>query len=216
MQLLTQRPEVSVDFHSDAMSARHMGHLFALAYLHDPERTLRLLSHGASVTAQEKQRLLPGGVHVQKSITLHLGNHFLLVSGVGDFHLTGEDYQALARILGLSRTDARRREINPAWFPARVASGLAPGMVSPFFPPGFIAAWPYTAIVLKGLVLSSAARAVQNRELAAISLSLGDSLLFPVGGLRELIVAYNLLYHPTIPVIDLPVSSHSYLNGGGY
>lgn len=179
---------------SYAISGKHLGHLLAVVRSYTSKMTM--LYHPWSMAAWEKQELL-SDIYVQKTITLRLANHFLLVSGLGDFHLNRYHYQALARILGLSTREAKQREINPATFPAREMTGLDAGMVSPFLPPRFLPTLPITAIVL------APPPPLNNNERVGISLSLRSSLLFPANRLADLVLAYNMRYNPHIPVLQL-------------
>lgn len=182
-----------------ALDEDHLSHLFSLAYRYCPFHSLNVLHHQRSITAGEKQALLPQGVFVQKTVTLRMAEHLFLVSGIGDFRLTRSIYQWLAEQSRLSRASAKQREINPPWLPARSATGLEEGMVSPFIPPAFSAA-PFKAVVLLSLLPS-----LEEDALVGISLSLADSLLFPVTRLNEFIFAYYAQYHPTIPILEMPL-----------
>lgn len=179
---------------SPAMSGRHVGHLLALARLYTSR--VVMLHHARSMTALEKQEMLPG-IYVQKTLTLRLAEYTLLLSGLGDFRVERHHYKALARILSLGPAEAKRHEINPVWLPARKTTGLGDGMVSPFLPPGFIPAWPITAIVLLPLP------PLEEKAQVGISLSLQESLLFPAARLPELVTAYIERYHRHIPVFRL-------------
>ncbi|HEU5377453.1 MAG TPA: hypothetical protein VFV38_18685 [Ktedonobacteraceae bacterium] len=187
---------------SPAMQGSHLGHLLALARLHTPLAPLSICHHGERVAARDKQRLLPPSVHVQKSVTLLLSQQLVLVSGIGDFRLERWHVRAIARLLSLSASEARTVLINPPWLSAEITSGLAEGMVSPFFPPDFAQALPFSAVML----LPPPVWLTENDQVA-ISLSLRRSLLFPAGQLPNLVAAYGLRSYPHIPVIALPRSA---------
>ena len=182
-----------------AMDDSHLCQLLEVAQVSHPSAPLVILRHESSLTAEDKQRLLPQGIYVQKTVTLRLATHILLVSGLGDFRLTRDHYRLLASKLHLSTADAKKHEINPSWISPWVATGLQEGMVSPFIPPGFSPA-QITAIAL--LVPPPS---IARNALVGISLSLSDSLLFPVLHLSGFIFTYYARYHPSIPILELPL-----------
>lgn len=141
------------------------------------------LQDEATITAHAKQLLLPQGVHVQKTVSLLLGGHLLLVTSIGDHHLEREERFVIAAKLGLSRKEARQATLNPPGFQAEQL-GLLRGMVSPFLPPGRGAelaalvqlAWP-----------TSWEHADQR---VAISLSPYESLLIPLSSYGRILASY--------------------------
>lgn len=183
-----------------AMSGSHLGALLALARLQAPSFPISILRHAASFSAQDKQKVLPAGVVVQKSLTLAVGEHLVLLSGLGDFHVERTAHlRALARCFLLRGRDARRYDINPASFSSQFVAGLAPEMVSPFLPPERVRRFPLSAVV----ILPSPEE-VPSTALVAISLSLSTSLLYPVARLPALLEAYGLRYYPQIPLVFFP------------
>ncbi len=183
-----------------AMSGSHLGSLLALARLQAPHFPVSILRHQESFSARDKQNFLPDGIYVQKSLTLVLGEHLLLLSGLGDFRLERAAHiRTLARLFLLRAQEARRHEINPPSLSSQFATGLAPGMVSPFFPPESIGRLPLSAVVIFPFP-QDLPRSAQ----VAISLSLSTSLLYPVASLSALIAAYGLRYYPHIPLLSFP------------
>jgi hypothetical protein len=148
--------------------------------------------HALTLSALDKQALLPPHWYVQKTLTVAVQKRVFLVSGVGDFRLSREHLRALATALALPKQQ-QAFTINPPWAPAEQVSGLALGMVSPFIPPGHIADPPITAVVLLPALVSPSAQ-------VAISLSLEQSLLVPASSLNAIVEAYANAIYPHIPV----------------
>src|SRR5207248_456008 len=129
--------------------------------------------HPTTLRAQEKQALLPRGVHVQKTVSLLLGGRLLLVTSIGDRQFKRAERFALAAHLGLSRKASHRATLNPPSCIAERDFGLLRGMVSPFLPPGF-------GIGLHAVVqLSWPQEWEDDGQYVAISLSPCESLLIP-------------------------------------
>ncbi len=91
--------------------------------------------HPATLRAREKQALLPGGIHMQKTVSLLLGGRLVLVTSNGDCLLERAERFALAAHLGLSHKAAHQATLNPPSCIAEQAFGLLRGMVSPSCPP---------------------------------------------------------------------------------
>lgn len=183
---------------SPAMQGAHLGSLLAEMRLLAPQIALFFLEHAESLAAWEKQILLPTGIWVQKSVSLLVGGHLVLMSGLGDFRLERWQMRAVTRLFGLSAAQARHAVVNPPSFPAEQASGLAEGMVSPFFP-------PHVRPAFEAVILVPPPRLFPT-DRVAISLALGRSVLFPAHELVSLIQAYGLRYYPQVPVIPLPAT----------
>jgi hypothetical protein len=160
----------------------------------------RLVRHRASQSAVETQALLPPGVLVQKTVTLALGAVLVLCTGVGTQRLSHQERHAITAALGLPRRVSRRSTINPITSDAVACFGMAPGMVSPFLRPDA----DRQPSRLTALVLLPWPRRweAQAREVA-ISLSLWESLLLPLGCLRPLLWSYASRAYPAVRVIDL-------------
>lgn len=178
-----------------AMEQNHLDALLTKMRQLAPEFPPRLVSHAQTRTAEEKQAILAPGIWVQKSISLLLGTQVFLVSGLGDFRLARWQVRAIGRQFALSALQTRSQVINPSWLSAELTSGLAEGMVSPFFPPGFLPT--FSAVILLP------APDLRLTDQVAISTSLKRSALFPVGRLADLIRAYGLQYYPQIPVVSI-------------
>jgi len=182
---------------SPAMSAEQRGLLFAMIRLCCPAIAIHEFHHARSLTAADKQALLPAPLMVQKSLSLALGDQLILVSGLGDFQIDRTFLRGLTRILGLPLRAAKQAQINPARLEPLRATGLAQGMVSPFFPPSHGAVLPFVAVVL----LPAPVPLFADTQ-TAISLSLQSSVLVPSMLLDRLIYHYAWRVYPHIPVIS--------------
>lgn len=186
-----------------AMRGNHLGLVFSCVRLACPEIPLQILRHQQSITAAEKQALLPSSLHVQKSVSVEMGGLLVLLSGVGDFRLSRSHFQQIAAILGLSSQEAKNRRINPDWLDPVTTTGLVRGMVSPFFAP--TSDPPFAAVVLMPSPDWLGAQGAQ----VAISIALNESLLVPVHLVPSLVKAYAWRAYPHIPVITLPALASS-------
>jgi hypothetical protein len=157
----------------------------------------RLVRHRSSHSAMETQALLPPGVLVQKTVTLALGELLVLCTGVDTCRLSRKDLQEIAKALGLPNRRSRHATINPADLQTVEEFGMLPGMVSPFLRPS-------RATRLTALVVLPWSRCweEQGREVA-ISLSLWESLVLPLGCLRPLLRSYAARAYPVVRLIDL-------------
>jgi hypothetical protein len=157
----------------------------------------RLVRHRNSHSAAQTQALLPPGVLVQKTVTLALGELLVLCTGVGTWHLSRQDLHTIAKALGLPNRKGKHATINPASFQTVEEFGILPGMVSPFLRPG-------RATRLAALVVLPWPRCweAQRREVA-LSLSLWESLVLPLGCLRSLLRSYACQAYPAARLIDL-------------
>jgi hypothetical protein len=157
----------------------------------------RLVRHRHSHSAMETQTLLPPGVLVQKTVTLALGELLVLSTGVGTSRLSRQELHVIAKALGLPNRRSRHATINPATFQTVEQFGVLPGMVSPFLRPAL-------ATRLTALVVLPWPRywEAQMREVA-ISLSLWESLVLPLGCLRLLLSLYANRVYPAVRLIHL-------------
>jgi hypothetical protein len=157
----------------------------------------RLVRHRHSHSAMETQALLPPGVLVQKTVTLALGELLVLCTGVGTWRLSRQDLHGIARVLGLPNRRSRHATINPESFQTVEAFGMLPGMVSPFL-------HPLQATRLAALVVLPWPRCWEaQRHEVAISLSLWEGLVLPLGCLRPLLRSYACCAFPAVRLIDL-------------
>ena len=157
----------------------------------------RLVRHRPSLSASETQELLPPGVLVQKTVTLALGESLVFCTGAGTQSLSRKAQHAIAKALGLSHRRSRHATINPESCETIKAFGMLPGMVSPFLRPE--RATRLTALLL----LPWPTRwDIQLREVA-ISLSLWESLVLPLGCLRPLLRSYAACAYPAVRLLDL-------------
>ncbi|GAC1369306.1 MAG: hypothetical protein NVSMB44_36100 [Ktedonobacteraceae bacterium] len=157
----------------------------------------RLLRHGPSQSAAETQVLLPPGVLVQKTVTVALGEHLLLCSGVGTQSLTRRQLQDIATALAFPHRTMKRCTINSSAHHSVEAFARQPGMVSPFL-------HPKRATELVALVLLPWRELgeAQEREVA-ISLSLWESLALPLRCLHPLLRRYARRAYPGVRLIEL-------------
>ena len=157
----------------------------------------RLVRHRHSHSAMETQALLPPGVLVQKTVTLALGELLVLCTGVGTWRLSRQDLHIIAKALGLPNRRSRHATINPADLQTVEEFGMLPGMVSPFLRPS-------RATRLAALVVLPWPRCWEaQRHEVAISLSLWESLVLPLGCLRPLLRSYARCAYPAVRLIDL-------------
>ena len=157
----------------------------------------RLVRHRHSHSAIETQALLPPRVLVQKTVTLAVDELLVFCTGVGTWRLSRRDLHAITGALGLSSRKSRHTTINPESLQTVEEFGMLPGMVSPFLR-------PMRATRLAALVVLPWPRCweAQGREVA-ISLSLWESLLLPLGCLRPLLRCYAARAYPEVCLIDL-------------
>jgi hypothetical protein len=157
----------------------------------------RLVRHRPTQSAVETQALLPPGVLVQKTVTLALGESLVLCTGASTQRLSRQERYAIAQALGLPHRTGRRTTINPETCDSVEVFGMLPGMVSPFLRP--LRATKLTALVLLPWPRRWEAQA---REVA-ISLSLWESLVLPLGCLRLLLKLYANRAYPAVRLIHL-------------
>ncbi len=157
----------------------------------------RLVRHRHSHSAMETQALLPPAVLVQKTVTLALDELLVLCTGVGTWRLSRKTLHAIAMALGLPNCRSRHATMNPASFQAVEAFGMLPGMVSPFLRPS--RACRLAALV----VLPWPERWEAQGCEVAISLSLWENLVLPLGCLRSLLRGYAEHAYPAVRLIDL-------------
>jgi hypothetical protein len=156
--------------------------------------------HAATLRAREKQALLPGGVQVQKTVSLLVGGRLVLVTWFGDRLLGRAERFALAAMLGLSRSAARQATLNPPGCVPEQEFGLLRGMVSPFLPAGFGAG-------LRAVVQLSWPQVWEDEgQSVAISLSPCESLLIPLRSYRRILHQYVRHNVPDVPLVELDVS----------
>lgn len=151
----------------------------------------RIIYHNASISAEEKQALLPNAI-IQKTITIVIENKFVLCSGLGNFKVRSRLLKKLAKQLDLPRCN--HSYINPAAFVPEVELGLLRGMVSTFFSPNRI-----TRLNLVALL-----RPLENSpKEVAISLSPFESLLIPTNIFPSVVKKYAKCAYPYIPFVEL-------------
>lgn len=157
----------------------------------------RLVRHRPTQSAVETQARLPPGVLVQKTVTLTLGESLVLCTGAGTQRLSRQERYAIAQALGLPHRTGRHTTVNPESCDSVEVFGMLPGMVSPFLRPS-------RATKLTALVLLPWPRRweAQMREVA-ISLSLWESLVLPLGCLRPLLRWYAGRTYPAVRLIHL-------------
>jgi len=157
----------------------------------------RLLRHGPSLSAAERQALLPPGVLVHKIVSMTLAETLLLCTGVGPQRLTRQHLRAIAAALALPRWTVKQCSINPVTYHSVETFAMQPGMVSPFLHPSY-----HTGLGALVLLSWPEPREAQEQEVA-ISLSLWESLVLPLRCLRQLIRSYARQAYPGVRVIEL-------------
>jgi hypothetical protein len=153
--------------------------------------------HLATLLAWEKQALLPGDAHVQKTVSLLIGGQLVLVTSIGDRLLGLPERFALAAKLGLSRSAARKATINPPGCVAEQEFGLLRGMVNPFLPTCFGKGLRVIAHIPWPQVWE------EEDQRVAISLSPCESLLIPLRCYRHILHRYVRWSIPNVPLIEL-------------
>lgn len=158
---------------------------------------MRLVRHRHSQSALETQILLPPGVLVQKTVTLALGELLMLCTGVGTWQISRQDLHAITEALGLSNRKSKHATINPVSCESVEEFGMLPGMVSPFLRPA------HTTRLSALVVLPWPRRWEAQMREVALSLSLWESLVLPLGCLRQLLRSYASRAYPAVRFIDL-------------
>jgi hypothetical protein len=163
--------------------------------------------HPATLRAREKQALLPGSAHVQKTVSLLLGGQLVLVTSIGDRLLGLSERFALAAKLGFARRVARQATLNPHGCVAEQEFGLLRGMVSPFLPAGF-------GNGLRAVAqLSWSQMWEEGGQSVAISLSPCESLLIPLRCYRRVLYRYTHQSIPDVPLLELDISPGQFVAG---
>ena len=157
----------------------------------------RLLRHGPTLSAAETQALLPPGVLVQKTVTLTLADTLLLFTGAGSQRVNRQQLRAISEALALPRRAVKQCTVNDTASNLVELFAMQPGMVSPFLHPHHESAFDV-------LVLLPWPKRWEAREQeVAISLSLWESLVLPLGCLRPLLRSYARRAYPGVRFIEL-------------
>src|SRR5689334_12804372 len=106
------------------LSPQHVGLLLSVVGQYLPHPHLTFLRHSPLThTALDKQRVLPEGIVVQKTISISVRTntaiHLALVTGAGDFHLTAPMKRTIMQLLA---GKSARFAINPENYPAEALS----------------------------------------------------------------------------------------------
>jgi hypothetical protein len=159
----------------------------------------RLLRHAPCQHAAEKAARLPPGVLAHRSEALVLGESLALCTGAGTRSLSRQERRLITAMLGLPMRESKRPALHPAAsMPGdSEAFDVSQGLLSPFLP-------PQRQTAFNALVLLPWPRwcEVQACEVA-LSLSLWESLLLPLGSLRPLLRNYAAHAFPWVRVLDL-------------
>lgn len=154
--------------------------------------------HPVTGTAKETQAVLPKGCLVQKTVTGKMAGKLLLWTGVSDFRVAGSHRKQVARRIGLNSAAARNHTFNPAEIEPAPFFGMAEGAVNPFLIPGTPALLGLTAVVHLPWPADW-----EGAFDVAISISLEESLIVPLSGLRQLLWNYAAETYSHIPLISL-------------
>jgi hypothetical protein len=157
----------------------------------------RLLRHGNSLSAVETQALLPPGVLVQKTVSMTLAETLFLCTGAGSQRVNRKQLRAISAALALPRRSARKCTVNDTASNPVEIFAMQPGMVSPFLHPHHERA--FDVLVL----LPWPERWEAREQEVAISLSLWESLILPLGCLRPLLRSYARRAYPEVRFIEL-------------
>ena len=157
----------------------------------------RLLRHGPTLSAAETQALLPPGVLVQKTVSLTLSGTLLLCTGAGSQRVNRQQLRAISEALALPRRAVKQCTVNALTSNPVELFAMQPGMVSPFLHPNHESA--FDVLVL----LPWPERWEAHEQEVAISLSLWESLLLPLGCLRPLLRSYARRAYPGVKFIEL-------------
>jgi hypothetical protein len=157
----------------------------------------RLLRHGPTLSAAETQALLPPGVLVQKTVTLTLADTLLLFTGAGSQRVNRQQLRAISEALALPRRAVKQCTVNDTASNLVELFAMQPGMVSPFIHPNHERA--FDVLVL----LPWPERWEARQHEVAISLSLWESLVLPLGCLRSLLRSYARRAYPEVRFIEL-------------
>ena len=183
------------------LATAHLQELQTVAHLsHWSRRPLhdRLIWHAASYTAAETQALLPGGVLVQKTVSVAMAGTLLFSTTVGTQNLAREHLRLIAKALALPRHAARSCTLNPGTCDPVEEFDMLPGMISPFMRP-----LRRTSLVAVALLPWPEAWEEPETEVA-VSLSPWESLLLPLRCLRSIIYNYAGCAYPSVRLIELP------------
>jgi hypothetical protein len=160
-----------------------------------PDVSSLFLWHEPTLTAAEKQAVLPSHVAVQKTLTVQVRDRQVLVTGIGDFHLHRDTHlRTLALRLGLPPSAAARCTINPQQIEPQQSYGMVEGMISPFFP------WHRSTRLS---AIACVPTVADEYTSIAISLSRFESLVVPQTLFPGLLARYARITYPHLPLLDL-------------
>lgn len=160
--------------------------------IHDLEN--RIIYHEPSVKAEDKQSLIFDS-HVQKTVTILIGNKFILCSSIGILKIERKLLRKIASKLDIPRSEFNIY-LNPSIFVPEIELGLLRGIVSTFFSPNRI-----TQLSIVALIIPSS---FPDKDIA-ISLSPFESLLIPSALFPKIVKKYAKLAYPYIPFVELNV-----------
>ena len=154
------------------------------------------LWHTPTITAREKQLVLPRHVTVLKTVTVMMSAHIFLWTTVGDRIISRTELHHIADQFGLSKTAASRSIINPPCIDPENVYALKLGMVSPFLAPG--RPTPLSAVIFANLY----EREMPTEQQVAISLSRYESFLVPYQHFPQVLQEYARYAYPQ-PLLEL-------------
>ncbi len=157
----------------------------------------RLIRQRPSLSAADTQTLLPPGVLVQTTISMTLANTLLLCTGAGSQRVTRQQLRTLSAALALPKRAIKQCRVNATTANPVEIFAMQSGMVSPFL-------HPTRESACDALVLLPWPKRWEARDQeVAISLSLWESLVLPLGCLRPLLRSYARRAYPGVRVIEL-------------
>jgi hypothetical protein len=169
--------------------------LCTLLQPHLPDLSACLLWHESTLTAAEKQQVLPPDVAVQKTLTMQLRDRQVLVTGIGDFHMQRSHIRVIAQRLALPPHAWKHCTINPKHIDPQQTYGMVEGMVSPFIP------WSRSTTL--AAIVHIRQETEQRWNSLSISLSRFESLVIPRTLFPTLLERYARITYPHLCLIDL-------------
>jgi hypothetical protein len=165
---------------------------------------LRIVRHPGSFSAESKQLLT--GLPCQKTVTMRLGSggeaKTVVVTGVGDFEVGRDLTKQVAGAMGISRSAAKNRTVNPPDVDVACHCRLLPGIVSTFMPP----ADRHDLSWLDGVVVLTPSESSPLDASARVTISASpfESIVVSSDRFSDLVNAYHVHFHPRLTVHEFP------------
>jgi len=153
----------------------------------------RVLTHSPSFSAASKQQILPSTVHVQKTISMQIGDEYTLCTGVGDWSVDRNLKKFIVKHMALSSSAMHSIIINPPTIDPIKHLGVWPGMVSPFLDTTLPAN-------LRTLIILQPSTEVLEQDFG-VSISLYESLILPVRYFTAIVSNFVGTMQPTLQAV---------------